>query len=202
LLREQQYPHLLAEMFAYSIAAAHLELKHQLLDSLMISSVEVGGEGWPFIDQIPAHKVCEFAKSPDHDKYAVPSVVHLCQRYFIGKDWFFGKRRIPGDIYDCGVRLFKEPPHDLATKYDFQWAPSGKKQPISPKVAVRESFMVCYLFSIVNEAATFYKKNACPADHMNLDKTRDMIEVFHSQKKKPKHPAASDSRDEQQATNR
>jgi hypothetical protein len=43
----EQYPHLLAEMFAFSLAAAHLDLKHQLVQSLMISDTHSGkGEGW------------------------------------------------------------------------------------------------------------------------------------------------------------
>ena len=32
-----QYPHLLAEMFAYCITAAHLSLPHKIVISLMIS---------------------------------------------------------------------------------------------------------------------------------------------------------------------
>ena len=40
----KEYPNLLAEMFAYCIAAAHLELEHMLIDSLMISNVNSGGK--------------------------------------------------------------------------------------------------------------------------------------------------------------
>ena len=180
-----QYPHLLAEMFAFCIAAAHEELPHQLMDSLMISAVNAGGEGWPLVDAIPAEEVCAFAKNIDHSKYAVPSVVHLCQRYMMGDEWFFSKRKVPADIYDCDVPLFSEPPDDLAVKYDFKQAPGGgKRQELSPKEAVREAFMLCYLHSVVNEAAAFYKQHACEDEReINLEKTRSLVQLFEEQKK-------------------
>jgi hypothetical protein len=181
-----QYPHLLAEMFAYSIAAAHLELPHQLIDSLMISKIDVGGEGWPLVDMIPAESVCAFAKEPDHSQYAVPSVVHLCQRYSVGVEWFFSKRKIPSDIYDCAAPLFAEPPDNLAVATNYRWPPGGKKTEMSAQEAVRESFILCFLYSLVNQAATFYKQNACPAQGLNLEKTRNLVEYIAEQKTKPK----------------
>lgn len=180
----EQYPHLLAEMFAFSIAAAHLKLPFQLIDSLMISKIDVGGEGWPLVDQIPADSVCAFAKEPDHAQYAVPSVVHLCQRYSVGVEWFFSKRKIPSDIYDCATPLFAEPPGNLAAVTEYRWPPNGQKTPMSKKEAVRESFILCYLYSLVNQAATFYKTNACPAEDMNLEKSRNLVQYIADQKKK------------------
>merc|ERR1712157_158545 len=46
----KQYPYLLAEMFAYSISAAHLNLPHQPIESLMISATHIGIEGWKWTD--------------------------------------------------------------------------------------------------------------------------------------------------------
>jgi peptidyl serine alpha-galactosyltransferase len=37
----KQYPHLLAEMFAYCLAAAHLRLHHQTAVSFMVSDVAI-----------------------------------------------------------------------------------------------------------------------------------------------------------------
>jgi hypothetical protein len=179
----EQYPHLLAEMFAFSIAAAHLKLPFQLIDSLMISKIDVGGEGWPLVDHIPAESVCAFAKEPDHSQYAVPSVVHLCQRYSVGVEWFFSKRKIPSDIYDCATPLFAEPPGNLAAVTDYRWPPKGKKTPMSKKEAVRETFILCYLYSIVNQAATFYKTNACAAGDINLEKSRNLVQYIAGEKK-------------------
>jgi hypothetical protein len=175
-----QYPHLLAEMFAFCIAAAHLGLKHQAIDSLMVSEPSMnGGEGWPLVDQIPAAEMCEFAKHPQHKKYAVPSVVHLCQRYAVGDQWFFGKHRVPHDIFSCEYPLLIEPPSNLALLYDFKKAPNQKEPKALSKVTVaRETFMVCFLTSLINEAASFYKQGACPAGTANLDKTLKMTDLF------------------------
>jgi hypothetical protein len=179
----EQYPHLLAEMFAFCIAAAHLELPFQLINSLMISDVGVGEEGWPLIDKIPTSDVCTFARDPDHSKYAVPSVVHLCQRYSIGKDWFFSKRRMPSDIYECATPLFAEPPANLATLYDYKWPPNGQKTPLSPVELHRNAYMLCYVYALVNEAATFYKGNSCEPKQINREKIRNLVDFFKKDKK-------------------
>ena len=52
------HPHLLAEMYAYSVASAHLELPHLRLDNYMTSETEAYGEGWPFVDELPIRGLC------------------------------------------------------------------------------------------------------------------------------------------------
>ena len=46
------YPFLLAEMYAYSMGAAHEKLPHFQMEQHMVSNNEAGGEGWPFIDAL------------------------------------------------------------------------------------------------------------------------------------------------------
>lgn len=174
-----EYPHLLAEMYAYCIAAAHLGLKHMLVDSLMISNLDVGGEGWPLVDKIPADQVCDVSKNDKgHEQtFAVPSVIHFCQRYALGKDWFFGKRRVPKDIFTCESPLLAEPPSNLATLFDWKQPPGQKnRKQINEKHAKREAFILCTLIGLTNEAATFYKlaNDFCPAKSANLEKTMRM----------------------------
>ena len=174
-----QYPYLLAEMYAFCIAAAHLELPHQIIDSLMVSNPGVGGEGWPLVDRIPPQEMCDFAAKPDHNKHALPSVLHLCQRYSVGDDWFFGKRKIPHDIYECETPLFIEPPKDLATLYTYKKPPNAKeKTDLTPKVINQETFMLCHLTALINEASSYYKANACPGGTANLKKSRKVADLF------------------------
>ena len=155
----KQYPHLLAEMYAYCIAAAHLRLPHMLVDSLMISSIGVGGEGWKFIREIPATDVCDIALSnnSDHPVHTVvlPSVIHYCQRYGVDK-YFWGKRKMDHDIFSCEHPHLLEPPSDLG---------SGKYSSVSPKGNTVDSklsaFMVCALTKATNDAMVYFKTGHC-----------------------------------------
>jgi hypothetical protein len=54
----EKYPSLLAEMYAYSMAAAHVDLPHFTMESLMVSNVHAGDEGWKWIDMLEDN-VCE-----------------------------------------------------------------------------------------------------------------------------------------------
>jgi peptidyl serine alpha-galactosyltransferase len=80
-----QYPYLLAEMFAYCLAAAHLRLPHQTAASFMVSDIDSSnGEGWKsHVDTIPNDQVCGDATSPTvrQHREAWPNVIHFCQRY-------------------------------------------------------------------------------------------------------------------------
>lgn len=53
----EKYPELLAEMYAYSMAAAHQELPHLTLMNYMISNTDMDEEGWPFIDALGMFKI-------------------------------------------------------------------------------------------------------------------------------------------------
>jgi hypothetical protein len=176
----EQHSHLLAEMFAFSMAAAHLELPFTLMDSLMVSDVEANGEGWPLIDTAAAENVCLTAQ---YKSRPLPNVLHYCQRYMMGTDWFFSKRKLPMDMYDCQTPLFAEPPSDLAAAYDYRHAPGGHKIQVSTTEAKRHAFALCSVYGLLNKAATFYKQQACPADQMNLEKTRSLVEYLAEQKK-------------------
>ena len=166
----KQYPHLLAEMYAYCIAAAHLRLPHMLVDSLMISATGVGGEGWEFIRDIPATDVCNVAASSSNNPAAdhtvlhapavvqpllLPSVIHYCQRYGVDK-YFWGKRKMDHDIFTCEHPLLVEPPSDLG---------SGKYTSISHKGTTVDSklsaFMVCALTKATNDAMVYFKSGHC-----------------------------------------
>ena len=181
-----QYPHLLAEMFAFSQAAISAKLPHQLINSLMISDTHTGdGEGWALIDKMPANEVCKIAREVDYKKYALPHVVHLCQRYSLGKEWFFGKRKIPHDVFDCPNPLFEEPPDDIATAYDYKWPPNAKeKTDLTPVMAKREAFMLCHLTAAINEASEYYKRTACGNGSANLKKSIKVADLFRNGPKK------------------
>jgi len=145
----KEYPHLLAEMYAYCIAAAHLQLPHTLIDSLMISSAGIGGEGWKFISDIPESETCSFASSPDHSIRPIPSLIHYCQRYVVDTRYFWGKRKVPHGIFTCDHPLLEEPPMDLG-----QGVSHTEKDRMN-------AFMVCALTKFTNDAMLFFKDHHC-----------------------------------------
>ncbi|KAL7543879.1 hypothetical protein ACHAXR_013282 [Thalassiosira sp. AJA248-18] len=173
------FPQLMAEMYAYSIATAHLELPHQLMASLMVSDTSTsgggsggGGEGWELIDQIQGEEVCSFAmNSLDADVHPMPSVLHFCHRYGVGAKAFFAKKKVPKNFFSCESPLLEEPPMDIGSgKYLYKIPPFlDKKVEFSAVVEKREAFMICSSIGFLNEAALFYKNRHC-GDDANLKK--------------------------------
>jgi hypothetical protein len=108
------YPYLLAEMYAYSMAAAHERLPHLQVDHYMVSNVDAGGEGWEWVDALP--HVCLPPEGDDKVFYPgqkLPTVTHFCQSYRAA-DYFWGKRRVPHNVFDCSHPLFAEIPSTVA----------------------------------------------------------------------------------------
>eukprot|EP00547_Thalassionema_nitzschioides_P008075 CAMPEP_0194224584 /NCGR_PEP_ID=MMETSP0156-20130528/37842_1 /TAXON_ID=33649 /ORGANISM="Thalassionema nitzschioides, Strain L26-B" /LENGTH=424 /DNA_ID=CAMNT_0038956227 /DNA_START=27 /DNA_END=1298 /DNA_ORIENTATION=+ len=113
------FPHMMAEMHAYSMSAAHLNLPHRLSKEFMVS--EVGGkEGFHFLDGISRGDACN-ASFPVKN---LPLVLHYCQRYSLGR-WFFNKYKLREDIFDCNAPLLRDPPLDVGTIYDWNIFPNG-----------------------------------------------------------------------------
>jgi len=157
----EQLPSLMAEMYAYCSAAAHLGLNHQVFDHGMVSATDAAGEGWPFIDAIPEAEVCG-----EHVGQKMPLVIHYCQRYIVG-GWKFAKRQQPQDFFTCGSPLMKIPPPDLGTNL---WK-NNEKESMKPKKAQREAFVTCLILKTLNEAANYFKKKACIVEEANLEES-------------------------------
>lgn len=113
-----KYPSLLAEMYAYSMAAAHTELPHFTMHNLMVSNVHADDEGWKWIDAL-GDDVCE---DPVNGVYYpnnnMPSVLHFCQFYRAGEIGF-QKRRIKKQMFECDHPMMRELPRDLG-KVDYK----------------------------------------------------------------------------------
>jgi hypothetical protein len=96
---------------AYSTAAAHLNLPHQLASGLMVSDVsrDNGTEGFAFLQNVTRADAC----SPHISEEDLPLVLHYCQRYALGR-WFFSKYKLRKDFFDCKSPLLREPPLNVA----------------------------------------------------------------------------------------
>lgn len=167
------YPHLLAEMFAYSLASAHLKLSHQVAKSFMVSDAFSGQEGWGLVDHIASDNVCYNA--PEEK---LPFVLHYCQRYMLGK-WFIGKYRLPKDFVSCESPLLMEPPPDINKRYNYSIAPfQSERKEYSKQIFVhRNAFMVCTMIKGLNEASEYFKRHNCPSDGGSTNYEKSLI--FH-----------------------
>jgi hypothetical protein len=74
------FPEFMAEMHAYSVAAAHLQLPHQLNEGFMVSDIKGGSgkdrEGFSFLDNVTRENACV----PHIPRDRLPLVLHYCQR--------------------------------------------------------------------------------------------------------------------------
>lgn len=166
----KQYPELLAEMYAYSIAAAHEELPHLQLNNLMVSNIHMGDdeEGWPLVDALD--DVCELptAEGIYFPGRPLPSILHFCQVYRTGTMGWAKRRPQLLDIFTCDSGLLLEPPKNLG-RLNYKVV-DGKMEKIGLKAAKRNAFTICVTHRTVNAAVMYYKERMCSAGAMNVSK--------------------------------
>jgi hypothetical protein len=109
-----KYPFLLAEMYAYSMAAAHLDLPHQQFEHFMVSNTQAGGEGWPHIDRLPDTCLPPDSQGIYFPGERLPTVIHYCQHFRTG-EIAFGKRTANKQMFSCDAPMFVEPPANLSS---------------------------------------------------------------------------------------
>lgn len=155
------------EQFAYNLAAAHLDLRHTIAQSFMVSDVFAVDEGWKPIDDVPANDICRHVP-----KSSYPHVLHYCQHYYLGK-WFIGKYTLRQDFISCKAPLLVMPPDDLATLgYTSAILFDGSRQNFGqPALVWREAFMICTMIQALNDAAIYYKNHHCDKGTANYNYT-------------------------------
>lgn len=179
------FPGFMAEMHAYSVAAAHLKLPHQLADGFMVSDVSgwdgraAGQEGFGFLDNTTRGDVCVPNKIPMDQ---MPLVLHYCQRYSLGR-WFFSKYKLREDFFTCEAPLLREPPPNLGEIYDWNIFPNeidmlDMSTPRKEHLIILHGWMLCTILYSLNEIAADVKKLNCGAD-ANYSK----VEHFHDNTK-------------------
>ena len=94
----------LAEMYAMVIAVADYGIRPAMLDSLMVSNVDAGDEGWPWIDQLPNDRACDPHLLTEN--YPLPTFLHYCQSYVhpdldSSQGSLFSKYQVPDEILAC-----------------------------------------------------------------------------------------------------
>lgn len=174
------------EMYSYSMAVAHLGLKHQLAKGFMVSDTNIlHAEGWDFLrEPFPNEKelILNACNMSRYSTASLPQVLHFCQRYGIG-EFFISKYKVPRRTFSCSFPLYEEPPIDVAKalythmgNFDkTPWDEFDRKHTVK---RAANAFMVCSLYSALNEAATFYKDHHCDTETANYNKTWQYFKVY------------------------
>jgi len=169
----------MSEMYAYSTAAAHLKLPHQLSIGFMLSNTENKlSEKWNFLNNVSRADSCE----PKLPQNQLPAVFHYCQRYALGR-WYFVKYQLRNSFV-CTAPLLRVPPRDVGSRYDWYIFPN---EDIKKKFTERNqlidiiynSYALCTMIDSWNEVATHYKNHHCKDDTGNYHKSF----VFHTTQK-------------------
>jgi hypothetical protein len=183
----EQNPNMMNEMYSYSLAVAHLGLKHQLAKSFMISTVELQDqEGWDFLREPwegSEEKLIEHAcdLKAYSNLQSLPQVLHFCQRYGIG-EFFLSKYKVPRRTFTCDFPLYEEPPKDVAKHMyvhmgDFSKKTFNANRKQDTVKRASNAYMVCSLYSALNQAATFFKDHHCRGN-ANYDKSWQYFKVY------------------------
>jgi len=165
---------ILADMYAFSLAAIELDLPHRSFDHYMISNVKSNVEGWKWIDTLLGNSNDVVSESPLCSKaYRISggaknyvSLLHYAQYYKLDsrsrehrastkdKDllWFFHKAYVPPNIFSCEVPLLTPPPEDLIQRQN-------------TTLAKRSSFCICTLIHSLNQAVLAWRKKHCSGSY-------------------------------------
>ena len=162
-----QYPKLLAEMFAMTMATANLTLGWSLVSHYMVSAPGTASptEAWAWVQDIAvgpsgASAVCAGADATTlpfatrgRSRVALPTVLHYCQRYKLAEHAFL-KRKIEHDFFKCG---------GSPMPFDIKKILARLKQPPVTSETLRTAFMLCHLVPMVNAALAIYQQEVCGA---------------------------------------
>jgi hypothetical protein len=154
LLVIDEYPHLIAEMFAYCLAAIHVGLHPITARGFMVSTVG-NGEGWYLLENdglaITNSDKCDLY--PPADPTRVPFVLHYCQRYTL-ENFEFRKHQVPSDfLQSCEAEPLPEPTILQDPNITDTSRPAIQRH--------RSIFMLCTLIPALNEAFQFFKQQHC-----------------------------------------
>ena len=154
------HPGILAEMYAFSIAAAHLEMPHTIARGYMVSNPKGAPlEKWEPIEAMDDSALCDPLTKAE--ELGMPIVLHYCQMYRLGK-YMFGKRRpeLHG-IFECDGPLLEEPPKHVGT-LRVRLHPRKRVEQVDKKLAARNAFPLCTITRMLNEAILDFRKRNCP----------------------------------------
>jgi len=159
-------PNRIAVVHAYNMAAAHLQLPHTTVLQHLITHVDYSdSEGWKWIDMLgddvcqpPTENLHDAEKKIFYPMSTLPSLLHYHQYYGIGEYGFY-KHKFETKYFQCNSPLLVEPPIDIGKTRVVQKARGAVK--VSEINARRNSFMLCTISRVVNDAILDVKVRSC-----------------------------------------
>lgn len=160
----EKYPFLLAEMYAYSMAAAHEELPHLQVEHLMVSNAEADDEGWLFVDSLD--DVCE----PPNDEgiffpgRPLPTLMHYCQGYTVDNAHFQKRAHPDNSMFQCdsGFEFKYVPVHTKNASYNEPIDQNlPRKERNARKRYRRGAFAACIIHRAINAAVQDFRNKKC-----------------------------------------
>eukprot|EP00037_Helgoeca_nana_P025172 m.271785 g.271785 ORF g.271785 m.271785 type:complete len:539 (-) comp26878_c2_seq3:2097-3713(-) len=153
---------LIADMWSYSMAAAHHNLPHTQIETFMVSNPWGSDEGFPYVlDAIKKNPTMSCHNPPVVTDAPSPTLLHFCQNIHMkdgrGRTWMYHKGHVPEHILECHVPLLKPPPDDFIAT---QTTDTGK----------RVAWNICQLYVHVNEMAMAYRAKYCVGQPINTSK--------------------------------
>ena len=166
------YPNMLAEMYAYILAAADLDLPHQVSQSMMWSDARVQySEPWRSVEDLPKDRMCDPSILQELSDKPSANFFHYCQPYsFNGYEIY--KRAVGHTLLDCGHPLLEEPDGSLSAPSRYDYASihpvltrrkPEKQLEWADRVNQREAFATCQLIRLFNDAMEHYRRSVCTA---------------------------------------
>jgi hypothetical protein len=190
----------MAEMHAYSTAAAHLQLPHHLAKAFMASDVPSQDFFSVIGDRLTKANACQagiesISRTTDNEKITnepiideqhLPYVLHFCQRYALGR-WFFSKYKVHENVFDCDAPLLMEPPLDVAERYSWSIFPNEIEtfdySTKHPEQIQRNGWFLCSIIYGLNEVIAKVKEMRCSDPHSDIAVNWDKTFHFHDEDK-------------------
>jgi len=180
----EEFAELLTEMYAYCLAAAHLQMPHFMVFNWMVSEPGMENrEGWPEIDSAAADPnfQCDASILNTHETSNIPNILHYCQKYIAGENQIWSKHRIPKDIFSCDRELLQPPP---VNAMEYPPGTDVRGRPFNEKFWRRNTWMACYAYHAMNDALIRFKRANCD-QNANLEETYMIIKMREDCKGNP-----------------
>mmetsp|Transcript_12645 Transcript_12645/g.20436 ORF Transcript_12645/g.20436 Transcript_12645/m.20436 type:complete len:567 (+) Transcript_12645:206-1906(+) len=165
---------ILADMWAYSIASAHLGLKHTIVNHHMISSwpstQNDKSQAFPWVKEWKEMSCRNPEVKPG---YKLPTFIHMASNFKapdrIEGPWMFHKGHVPATILDCDSPLIIESADDLYEK-------SLEQNDFKTHYT---AWVLCHIVAKLNEVLMLYKQKFCPVGF----EQRKLIRLIQSKTK-------------------